>query len=133
VSGVYGSILPAFGEQVVSVLYFDMQPLHGAGWGPRTDLKTVDGILQCTKGRKVKDSNGNLVVTRRMEFWTEDILVTGRFLDFQDDEFNVYRIVGDNAWDRESGFNVYEIARVVGNDGTEVVEPAFSTGQGNFS
>lgn len=129
-SGAYGSILTAFPEQFDQVEYFDMQPLVGSGWGPRTDKLTIAAVvIQCTTGRKIKDSNGNLVTFRGMELWTEELLKAGRFVDFEEDgESSVYRIMGDNAWRREAGFTVYSLEKVVAADGTEVVDPGFSTG-----
>jgi hypothetical protein len=130
-SGVYGSILSAFSEQFQPVTYFDMAPLVGAGWGPRTDITVISAaVMQCKEGRKVKNSNSNLVTTRGMELWTEELLVAGRFID--DGEY-VYRIAGDNEWRKEAGFTVYALSKVVASDGTEVTEPAFANGEGDFA
>jgi hypothetical protein len=135
VNGVYGSILTAFPEQFADVLYFDMAPLASSGWGPRTDKKKIRAtVVQCTTGRKVKDSNGNLVISRDMELWSEELLQAGRFVEFEEDgAFAVYRISGDNEWRREAGFVVYSLAKVVAADGTEGADPAFSNGTGAFA
>jgi hypothetical protein len=123
----------AFPEQLQTVNYFDMQPGHGSGYGQRMDVKPIQGILQCTEGRRVKNQNGNWVVTRGVHFWYEGVLVMGRFID---DGQMVYRIVKDDDWTTESGFAVYSLERVTGADGTELTEPAFNDGTqgaGSFS
>jgi hypothetical protein len=129
-SGVYGDILTAFSEQLIEVDYFDMQPKHDGGFADRTDKRKVSGVLQCVEGRRVKNQNGNLVTTRGMAFWSEEVLQAGRFID---DGVLVYRIAGDDEWIREAGFTRYPISRVTGADGTEMVEPEFSKGTGAFA
>jgi hypothetical protein len=126
VNGAYGSILTAFPEQFIDVLYFDMAPLHSSGWGPRTDIVTIEAsVVQCSTGRMIKNSNGNLVMGRGIQLWTEEDLVMGRFVD---DGTLVYRILKDDSWITEAGFNVYQLSKLVGADDTETVDPAFSLG-----
>lgn len=123
---VYGEQILAFPELQRSFPAFDMAALHGAGYGPRTGEHTVRGVFQCTLGRMVKDSNGNLVRSRDTRFWTRETIVVGTFMECEGD---VYRVgMPDNEWKREGGFTVYNLKKLVGNDGREVVEPAFDTG-----
>jgi hypothetical protein len=120
-----------FPETQILVDYFDQQPLDGAGYGPRTDFSKVRGILQCTRGRRVRSANGNLVIERGIRFWTEKELQTGRFIS---DGVYVYRIgIPDNSWGHEAGFFIYDCERVVGTDGTETVEPPFTHGVGQLA
>jgi hypothetical protein len=134
VNGVYGSIISAFPEQLEDITYFDMAPKQDSGYGPRTSVKTIEGVIQCTGGRQVKDSNGNLVVSRQMQLWSEEILVAGRFIEFQEDGLAVvYRISGDNEWKREAGFTVYPIHKVVGANGNESNDVQMKTGTGAFA
>jgi hypothetical protein len=124
-------MLTAFPEGKVSVQIFNMQPLNGSGWGPRTDVKTMAGVLQCTGGRRVRKSNGNLVLERKMRFWSNVPLTVGWFLD---DGQYVYRIgLPDDDWSDYADFVIYDLERLVGADGTEVVEPAFNQGGGHFA
>ena len=132
-NGIYGSSVVAFSEQLQTVTYFDMQPGSGSGWGPRTDIKQIQCILQCKDGRRVKDSNGNLVTTRGLQCWYEGVLEMGRFID---DGQYIFRIAKDDSWISEAGFTVYGLDKIVGADGTEITEPAFnvgSQGAGSFS
>ncbi len=126
--GAWGSILNQFPEAKVKVQYFNMQPLNGSGYGPRTDIQNFTVAFQCTVGRQVKNVNGNLVLQRGIRFWFEGTLNIGWFID---DGQYVYRIgMPDNSWTNEAGFTVYDAFRLVGADGTEVVEPAFAQGGG---
>jgi hypothetical protein len=124
-NGAYGSIMQAFPEQLITVTYFAMDPKHGSGWETRTQVRQIQGVLQCTGGRKVKESNGNLVTARTLNFWSEEELEAGRFID---DGSSVYRIASDNEWIREVGYTVYGLERVVAADGTETLDPDFSEG-----
>ena len=130
-NGVYGSSIIAFPEQFVDVTYFDMAPEQGSGYGPRTGVQTIRAVVQCTVGRRVLDINGNLVTTRKMELWTDQLLQSGKFVEFTEDAIPVvYRLVGDNEWRREDGFAVYSLERVVGANGTEDKEPVSTTNLG---
>jgi hypothetical protein len=131
--GAYGSIIEAFPEQLQTVEYFDMAPGHESGYGARTDRQMIDCVIQCKDGRRIKNSNGNLVTTRGLQIWYEGTLEMGRFID---DGQYVFRIAKDDSWLNEAGFNVYGVDKVVGADGTEITEPAFddgSAGAGDFS
>jgi hypothetical protein len=130
-SGAYGSMMTMFPETQILVDYFDQQPLHGGGYGPRTDFSKVRGMLQCTTGRRVKTGNGYKTIGRGMRFWTETRLQAGRFIS---DGVYVYALAipSQDDWDREGGFFIYDCERVDGQDGTEIVEPSFNHGVGNL-
>lgn len=123
---MYGDQLLAFPEAMVDFPYFDMAALQGGGYGPRTSAQLVRGVFQCTGGRMVKTSNGNVVRERETRFWSTVQLQTGRFMECEGD---VYRVgMPDNEWNREGGFTVYDLHKVVGGDGREAVAPAFDDG-----
>ena len=130
-NGAFGSILTAFPEARTAVSYFNQIALAGSGWQGSGSAVIVSGILQCTGGRRVKVANGNTVIERQMRFWIDQELRVGWFIN---DGLFTYRLgIPDNEWDKEAGFFVYDCERVVGADGTEAVEPAFSQGGGNFA
>lgn len=130
-NGVYGSLVTAFPEQFEDVAYFDMQPQQGSGYGPRTDISTIRAVVQCTEGRRVDPVNGNLIVTRKMDLWTEALLQVGWFVEFTEDAVPVvYRLKADNEWRREAGYTRYSLERVVGANGTEIKEPTSVTALG---
>jgi hypothetical protein len=131
VNGALGNILTAFPENRQVVDYYDQQPLHGSGYGDKTDRKKISGIIQCNGGRRVRTANGNLVLERRVRFWTDTELVVGRFIS--DGEY-VYRLgIPDDSWGSEVGMYIYDCERVVGGNGLEPVEPAFTHGKGDFA
>jgi hypothetical protein len=124
-SGVYGTIITAFYDLAETVTYFDQAPAAGSSWGARTDVQTIQVVIQCKDGRRAKNSNGNLVTTRGIQIWYEGELTMGRFID---DGKLIYRIAKDDAWTNEAGFTIYGVDKIVGADGTEVTEPAFNNG-----
>jgi hypothetical protein len=130
--GAFGNMLLMFPETKILVDYFDMQPLNGAGYGPRTDIAKVPGILQCTTGRRVKTASGNKIIGRGMRFWTETQLQAGRFIS---DGVYVYSLAipSQDDWNSEAGFYIYDVERVTGQDGTEIVEPSFTHGLGQLA
>jgi len=129
--GAFGSILTAFPETRQAVDYYDQKPLDGSGYGDKTDRQKVSGIIQCFGGRRVRTANGNLVLERRVRFWTETELIVGRFIS--DGEY-VYRLgIPDDSWGAEVGMFVYACERVVGGDGLEPVEPPFTHGGKDFA
>ena len=130
--GAFGNMLTMFPETQIMVDYFDQQPLHGGGYGPRTDKSKVRGMLQCTTGRRVRTANGYKVIGRGMRFWTEAPLQAGRFIS---DGVYVYALAipASDDWEREAGFYIYDCERVLGQDGTEIVEPSFTHGTGQLA
>ncbi len=123
-NGALGNVLASFPEAKIPVQYFDMQPLPGGGYGPRTDVQLLMGILQCVGGRRVGTKNRNAVIERQMRYWSDVPLQVGRFID---DGKYVYRIgIPDDDWSDETEMVIYTCERVVGDDGTLTVEPAFS-------
>ena len=130
-NGAFGSMLTAFPEAKVNVTYFNMQPLPGSGYGPRTDVKALRGVMHCVGGRRVRTANGNAVIERQMRYWSDTPLQVGWFID---DGKYVYRVgIPDDDWSDEADMTIYTLERVVGADGTETVEPAFDQGVGSFA
>ena len=94
-------------------------------WADDNYDDTLDAVIQADMDPLRDWLQRHLVLTRGLQLWTEEVLVAGRFID--DGEF-IFRIMGDDSWTNESGFTVYGLQRVIGSDGTELVEPSFSTG-----
>lgn len=129
--GVYGNMLLAWPEQRRSVTVFDMTPKINGGWDIVADSQqTVRGIYQNTTGQHIKDSNGNLVKSNGLEFWTEKTGLDGKFLTYTNGK--IYRLIASNNWTFEGGFMRYSLEKVVGNDGTESVQPAWNLGTNTF-
>ena len=67
-----------------------------------------------------------------MKFWTETPLQAGRFIS---DGVYVYAVSVPESddWEREGGFYIYDLERVIGPDGTEIVKPTFNHGKGQLA
>lgn len=130
-NGIYGAQLLSFPEQFRNFPYFDMKALQGGGYGPRLEASTVRGVFQCTGGRRVKTQNGMKVLGRQTRLWTTQELQTGRFIEAEHDVYTVG--MPDNEWQLEGGFTVYDLEKVVGDDGRDTVDPDFNMGEKDFA
>ena len=130
-SGIYGDMLLHFLEQMENLSAYKLAPKQGAGWDavPNSTL-TFKGIIQNTGGSRIKDGNGNLVKTDGMEVWTQKAGLSGYFMVYG----NVtYRLVANNDWSRQGGFQRYSLEKVVGNNGSESDNTTWNTGVNSFS
>lgn len=129
-SGIYGDMLLAFPEQQTSITVYDMTPKVNGGWNEVTgSSQSVLGIYQHTTGKRIQDSNGNLVQTSGLEFWTSVGGLAGKFTKIED---LVYRLNSDNNWNKEAGFYRYGLEKVVGNNGFEPNNTTWNPGTNNF-
>lgn len=129
-NGIYGEFLLAFPEQFRTVTVYSMDPKINGGWTVVPDSSvTIRGIYQHTSGRRIKDSNGNLVESSGLELWTETAGLNGKFTTIEN---TVFRITSDNQWTNEGGFCKYSLEKVVGNNGTESDDTTWNLGGGYF-
>lgn len=119
---IYGEMLLSFPEQFRSFTYFDMPALINDSYGTRTNISTIQGVVQ-NAGTDIKDSNGNIVKTDEMNIWTMANLIHGRFIEFNS---IVYRIIPGNDWPTEGGFYSYTIKKLVGSNGTSTDTQAWA-------
>lgn len=128
--GIYGEFLLAFPEQYKTITVYDMTPLINGGFSvvPNSE-QIILGIYQNTSGRRLQDSNGNLVQTSGFELWTTTPNLTGKFTEINQ---NIYRLNSDNNWVNEGGFVRYGLEKVVGNNGTEPINTSWNIGTNNF-
>jgi hypothetical protein len=128
---VYGESLLAFPEQFRDFVSFEADPNISDGYGPRkNEKKENSGVLQTATSR-VKDGNGNLVVSRRYTLWTDAKLALGIFVEF---EGFIYRTMTDSDWPSEGGFYDYDLEKVVGSapGKTPVPVDTWNNGEGHF-
>lgn len=127
---IYGEFLLAFPEQYKTITVYDMTPLINGGFSvvPHSE-QIILGIYQNTSGRRLQDSNGNLVQTSGFELWTTTPNLTGKFTEINQ---NIYRLNSDNNWVNEGGFVRYGLEKVVGNNGTEPINTSWNIGTNNF-
>ena len=136
-AGVYGDMLLAWPEQNRSLEIYDMRPKHNGGWEKVVDqqgnviTQTIIGVFQNTRGRGVKDNNGNLVETEGRELWTQTGGLNGKFTTWNGEVFRL--LVPDGSdWSFEGGFYRYGVEKVVGNNGTESDNATWNIGGGSF-
>lgn len=128
--GIYGDFLLAFPEQLKALTVFSMTPQINGGWSiDEGSQQNIRGMYQHTGGRRLKESNGNLVSGSNMELWTQTTGLNGKFTTI---ESTVYRLNSDNDWTNEGGFVRYGLEKVVGNNGTESNNTAWNSGLNNF-
>ena len=115
-SGIYGDTLLAWPEQQQSFQVYEMQPQVNGGWTiTEGSEQTILGVFQNTRGRQIKDNNGNLVQGNGGELWTAQPALEGKFIQI---DGTTYRLNASNNWSREGGFIRYGLEKVVGNAGT---------------
>lgn len=129
-SGIYGDMLLAWPEQQRAFTVYDMEPKINGGWNVVPDSsRNIIGIVQNTRGKQLKDSNGNLVAGNGQELWTYEGDVEGKFMQVNG---KTYRLNASNDWSFEGGFYRYSLEKVVGNNGTESDNATWNTGGHSF-
>lgn len=128
-NGVYGDMLLHFPEQKRTITVYSMTPKVNGGWTVNNDQQSVRGIWQHTSPKQLKDSNGNLVESAGLEFWSNTGGLNGLFTQLDN---AVYRLNSIQPWPFEGGFFRYNLTKVVGNNGTESDESTWNTGTNSF-
>ena len=138
-SGVYGDMLLAWPEQNRKIEVYDMKPKVNGGWQAVIDEQTgelikttVMGVFQNTRGKSIKDSNGNLIKTDSREFWTKTAGLEGKFFTWTGGTVYRLSVPDGNDWSFEGGFYRYGVEKVVGNNGTESDNAAWNFGGNSF-
>lgn len=127
---IYGDMLIAFPEQIRTFGVFIMIPKINGGWEViEESTHYIQGILQHTGGKALKESGGNLATSSGYELWTSEENILGLFMRIKKD---TYRITGVNRWAYEGGFLKYSLEKVIGNDGVKSKNTAWNTGSDSF-
>ena len=128
--GIYGDMLIAFPEQLRMFTVFAMIPKINGGWEVVEKSKhSIQGVLQHTSGKALKESGGNLATSSGYELWTSAENILGLFTRIKSD---VYRIKAVNEWSHEGGFFKYTLEKVIGDDGVKSNNTAWNTGAHSF-
>ena len=129
-SGVYGNMLLMFPEQMRTVSVYKMDAQVNGGFKKVSGSeKSIRCTLQHTRGRLLKDSNGNLVRSSGFELWTNEKSLVGFFAHIGDE---IYRISGSFDWTFEGGFIKYTLEKVVGENGFNTEDITWNTGSHSF-
>lgn len=129
--GIYGDMLIAFPEQLRMVTVFAMIPKINGGWEVVEKSKhSIQGVLQHTGGKAIKESGGNLATSSVYELWTSAENILGLFTRIKS---NIYSIKAVSEWSHEGGFFKYSLEKVIGNDGAESNNTTWNIGANSFS
>ena len=128
--GIYGDMLIAFPEQLRMFTVFAMIPKINGGWEVVEKSKhSIQGVLQHTGGKAIKESGGNLATSSVYELWTSAENILGLFTRIKS---NIYRIKAVSEWSHEGGFFKYTLEKVIGDDGVKSKNTAWNTGSDSF-
>lgn len=128
---IHGSMTVHFTEEFRSFTYFQMDPRVTSGYGPRLNEQRARGVLHMysapptAEGVKLRDVGHNLVIEKKPFLWARIVIPVGWFIEYNSD---VYRVLSHNEWDFEASMTIHGLERVVGDDGTVSVDPAFNLG-----
>jgi hypothetical protein len=136
-NGIYGNMLASFQALFIDLNYFDMLPKVNSSFDITKDRDgqtvipiIIRGCFQNMTANQGKDANGNYIRVKSGNLWTDTELSLGKFV--QDVDLIVYRLKGENGWNKEGGFWYYDCEQVVGDDGRLTVDPDFNTGEGEY-
>jgi hypothetical protein len=108
---------------------FNQNPVVNGGYNDQTPGVKVRVIFQDEKsGAKLE--GGAWVATRKKTVWSLTKLVTGAFFYF---ESTVFRIMTDQDWQTQSGYFVYDLEKVIGDNGKPSYDPKANLGGRDFA
>lgn len=107
---------------------FNQDPIVNGGYDNKTPAVDVRFIPR-DEVSTVKSSGGVIVRTRVKTIWIRREVPAGAFLWFKG---TVFRIITDNDWETQRGFFIYEIEKVIGDNGTPTYIPAAQLGGHDF-
>lgn len=129
--GVHGPMMVHFSEEFREITYFQMDPEINSGYGARLNEGKTRGVVHMysapptAEGVKLRDVGHNLVIEKKPFLWARKAIDVGWFVD---DGLDVYRVLSQNRWDFEASMTIHGLERVVGDNGTDTVNPAFYLG-----
>jgi hypothetical protein len=109
---IYGDQLAAFSELLEEHVVFKMAPKLGAGYGPRSDERTVTGYFSWIKGGKMGIEGDLRTENQNATLWALDD-TDGRGIveqgDFMEKDGLLLVFNHDDGFAREGGFLVYSL------------------------
>jgi hypothetical protein len=109
---IYGDQLACFPELLEDHVVFKMEPRLGAGYGPRSDLRTVTGYFSWIKGGKMGIEGDLRTENQNATLWALDD-TEGRGIveqgDFMEKDGFLLVFNHDDGFSREGGFLVYSL------------------------
>ena len=127
---VYGDILSAFPELIKSYTVFNMKARAGGkGYGPRTNIRPVDGIFRRVPGGKLGIQADNRQSNAVASFWCfeEESSKIGQSAYLYMGGEGIYLMTKDNGYIAEAGYVKYLVAIVPGPTDLQVENPTVRT------
>jgi len=124
ITGIYGSELPSFPEQHQEFKWWKASAQFNDGWTLTTNPVLLYGIFHNYKSG-IANSNNMTISYSHYFLWCSEEMDDGDFIQWQG---VTYRILHDNNWTTQNGYTQYLINKVVGSNGTNQVDPVFSSG-----
>jgi len=114
----YGSMLTVFPELMKTYSVFKMEPVTGAGYGERYDIRKVTGYWSWRKQSKLDEQGGVLSLNYAATFWAKIDFFTGKSKvhqsDFVEVDGEVYRVSDMQDFSSEGGFVKCLMERLAG-------------------
>ena len=126
---IYGLTIDCFSELKRSALYFNQVPKFNSGYEDKTAYQTIWITYQNVQMNKLKDSNGNLVVSNGQKIRCDLKLNMGWFIK---DGSTIYKIGLESGYSFESSLYTYDIEQVIGDDGSLTNDVVFDKGANDF-
>lgn len=125
-AGLYGDMLIYYSEQFQRFEAFYQVARVGSGYTKVGESFKIVGIVQTAEGANVIGSTGKLsqyagwralAAPEEKQLWTYQKQKFGTYFIYDDE---VWVVEGRKDWSKEAGFYAYRIARLVGDNGTQV-------------
>lgn len=128
---IHGSMTVHFTEEFRPFTYFQMDPRVTSGYENKRNITRARGVVHMysapptAEGVKLRDVGHNLVIEKKPFLWSRTVVPVGWFIEYNSD---VYRVLSHNEWDFEASMTIHGLEKVVGDDGSVTVNPAFNLG-----
>lgn len=128
---IYGDMLSFFPELKKRYVYFRARPLVGGGYGPRTNVGTITGILQYVKAGDILKQNDTEADVEVPAFWTRTKMLMDSYLE--DEDGVIYKRTKPTDWKNHGNFYVYVLETVVGILDEQPSNPSVSVVNGRYA
>lgn len=122
--GIYAGAILTAPQLWKNAKVYAMAPEINGGYRQTTPYRDLR-IIPKDNVSRVKSQGGVYVREKKKTIWVSTQLETGLFLLFQN---VVYRILTDTEWTNQAGFIVYDIEKVIGDNGMPTYQPAANLG-----
>jgi hypothetical protein len=115
---LYGDQLSFFPELLQPYTVFSMAPRIGAGYGRRTNNRTVTGYFSWIRGgtegiqAELRTENQNATFWVRDDSGGKGLIRQGEYVEVDGE---LFQFIHDDGFSREGGFIVYNLQLVQGN------------------